>query len=262
VRPSVPWAAVALALLIAPGSHAGAPARGYLDGAPIGYAVPPAPTDPLVIELDLVQVLSQRPAPTSARWLEAATDADAYDAPDIIRRFDDASGRILDEPDRPLLVAMLGKLITDAETYAGVAKADNSRPRPYVEDPSITPCNTHYLAGTERKAYPSGHAMNGYVVALALSAVFPASRPAILARGVRYGDNRVACGVHHPLDVEEGRRLAIAYFAALRSDPAFQADLACAQAEEALVSQKAPLPAACAASRAAILKVRASRGGP
>jgi acid phosphatase (class A) len=96
--------------------------------------------------------------------------------------------------------------------------------------------------------------MNGYVTALVLAQVFPAQREAILARGVRYGDNRVACGVHHPTDVAAGRLLGIAYFNALKANPAFQADLTCAQAEQAFAVSKTPLPAACAATRKAALK--------
>jgi acid phosphatase (class A) len=230
------------------------PTDGYLNLAPLGYATPPAPTDPLALELDLVQVRAAHPSPTAIQWQEAASDADAYIAEDIVRRFDDATGALLYEADRPLLVAMLRKIIIDTGAYAGQAKAANPRPRPYVEDPSITPCNTNYLAGTEQQSYPSGHAMNGYVAAIVLADVFPARRQGILARGVRYGDNRVACGVHHPTDVEAGRLLGIAYYHRLSALPAFEADLKCAQAEEALATSKTPMPAACAASREAILR--------
>jgi hypothetical protein len=227
---------------------------GYLNLAPLGYSVPPAPSDPLALELDLVQVRAAPPAPTSIRWQEAVSDADAYKAEDIIRRFDDATGALLDEADRPLLVGMLRKVIADAGAYVGRAKVNNPRPRPYVEDPTIIGCNLKFLAGTEQQSYPSGHAMNGYVVGLVLSQVFPDRRQAILSRGARYGDNRVACGVHHPSDVQEGRLLGIAYFHKLNDDPTFQADLKCARAEQAFDASKTPLPAICAARRQTRLK--------
>ncbi len=123
-------------------------------------------------------------------------------------------------------------------------------------------CNVRFLAGTEQQSYPSGHAMNGYVVGLVLSEVFPDRRQAILARGARYGDNRVACGVHHPSDVEEGRLLGIAYFNKLSTDPTFQADLKCAQAEQAVSANKTPLPASCMASRQAKLKAMIAPKAP
>ena len=246
--------AAAAAMLADAAMAAPPPTDGYLNLAPLGYATPPAPTDPLALELDLVQVRASHPSPTAIQWQEAASDADAYNAEDIVRRFDDATGALLYEADRPLLVAMLRKIIIDTGAYAGQAKTANPRPRPYVEDPSITPCNTNYLAGTEQQSYPSGHAMNGYVAAVVLADVFPARRQAILARGARYGDNRVACGVHHPTDVEAGRLLAIAYYHRLSDLPAFQSDLDCAKAEEALAETKTPMPAMCAARRMTILK--------
>ena len=85
---------------------------------------------------------------------------------------------------------------------------------------------------------------------------------AILARGARYGDNRIACGVHHPSDVEEGRLLGIAYFNKLSTDPTFQADLKCAQAEQAFTTSKTPLPASCTASRQAKLKAMSATKVP
>jgi acid phosphatase (class A) len=255
MKPLLLGTLAALAMLAASAVVAAPPPTdGYLNLTPLGYATPPAPTDSLALELDLVQVRAAHPSPTAIQWQEAASDADAYNAEDIVRRFDDATGALLYETDRPLLVAMLRKIIIDTGAYAGQAKTTNPRPRPYVEDPSIVPCNTSFLAGTEQQSYPSGHAMNGYVVAIVLADVFPARRQAILARGARYGDNRVACGVHHPTDVEAGRRLGIAYYHSLSALPAFAADLDCAKAEEAFAETKAPMPPACAAHRMTILK--------
>jgi acid phosphatase (class A) len=75
--------------------------------------------------------------------------------------------------------------------------------------------------------------MNGTVVALVLVRLFPDHEQQILARGLRYGDNRVACGVHHVTDVEQGRLLGVAYWQAVEQAPAFLDDIACAREEEA-----------------------------
>ena len=66
-----------------------------------------------------------------------------------------------------------------------------------------------------------------------MAAVMPERKQALLARGIRYGDNRVVCGVHHPTDVDQGRRLAIAYFVKVQLDYQFKRDLACAVEEHA-----------------------------
>jgi acid phosphatase (class A) len=114
-----------------------------------------------------------------------------------------------------------------------------------VEDAAISACNIDYLR--PRESYPSGHSVNGYAAALLLAEVIPQRRQALLARGIRYGTNRVVCGVHHPSDVLEGRLLAIAYLAALKQNADFQRDLACAVREQEIASGgTGQLPPACA----------------
>lgn len=125
---------------------------------------------------------------------------------------------------------MLQKIISDTGDYAGQAKKAAPRMRPYAEDATIVPCDMDYLKPNE--SYPSGHAMNGYVVAAVLSKMIPSRQQAILTRGVRYGDNRIICGVHHPTDVEQGRLLGVAYLEALPANANYEADLACAIEEE------------------------------
>jgi acid phosphatase (class A) len=249
---------IAIAALTGGASSAQPGPGGYLNLAPLSYTAPPGPTDSLVLEMDLGQVRAAIPAPASIQFQEAKADADAYNAEDIVRRFDDSTGQLLYQGDRPLLVAMLKKVIADTGAYVDQVKTANPRSRPYVEDAALAPlvCNMSFLQGKETQSYPSGHAMNGYVTALVLAEVFPDHRSAILARGVRYGDNRVACGVHHPIDVEAGRLLGIAYFERLKDDKAFQADLQCVAAEEAVAEKRpgAMLPSRCAASPASLVK--------
>jgi acid phosphatase (class A) len=226
---------------------------GYLRGAPLDYAVPKPPDSLAVTQIDLVQVRAAQELPTSPQWLEAYADAEAYNSPDIVRRFDDAAGEILDPVARPVLVSMLGKIIEDTRSYAAEAKKASPRPRPYIEDKAIIPCDTAFLKGQE--SYPSGHAMNGYVVAVVLSRVIPSRSERILERGIRYGENRVVCGVHHPTDVIEGRLLGVAYLASLEDNADFQADLKCAVEEDAHVgSSEAALSASCSARSRAILR--------
>ncbi len=252
------WTVIALVAAFAVAASAQAqtppPTGGYLNGAPLGYAPPPKPTDPLVNELDLNRVRAATPAKDSMAFQEAKSDADAYYAKDIVRRFDDATGQLLYQGDRPLLVALLTKVIVDTGAYVDPVKKANGRPRPYIEDPSIPVCEMAYLAGTEHQSYPSGHAMNGYATALILAEVFPDHRNAIVARGVRYGDNRVVCGVHHPIDVDAGRLFGIAYFDKVMLDPKFKADLQCVEAEQALIKDKTPLPKPCADWKAEVLR--------
>jgi acid phosphatase (class A) len=262
MKPFTPFIALAATLALSGQAWtalADAPAAtGYLGGQSIGYTAPPPPTAAAVLEIDLEQVRAAQTNPSSARWLEAFSDAQAYYGADIIRRFGDAAGAPLDPEQRPLLTAMLQRIIVDASAIAQAAKTANSRPRPYVEDPGIAPCNTNFLKPTE--SYPSGHAMNGYVVAKVLGEVFHANSERLLARGLRYGDNRVVCGVHHPIDIQQGRLLGVAYLEILTKNAVYQADLACARQEDAALSPaKIPLSPACAARRQSLIKAAAER---
>ena len=80
---------------------------------------------------------------------------------------------------------------------------------------------------------------------LLLAAVMPERAPLVRARGLRYGGNRIVCGVHHPIDVAEGRRIADATFARLSQEPEFRADLACAIEEHraSIAARTGPRPA-------------------
>jgi len=82
-------------------------------------------------------------------------------------------------------------------------------------------------------SYPSGHATNGYLAGLVLSAVMTDRSTSLMARGERYGQNRVVCGVHYPSDVAEGQQMAKFLFALIVKQPAYQLDLKCALEEDA-----------------------------
>ncbi len=234
-RNIVMWLMAAVSAFGAGTSTAQPAPAGYLGGTPLAYITPSAPTDSEELKLDLLLVRRAAPQKGSLAEQEAIADARAYYARDLIVRFSDAAGTQLDQATHPIATFMLARTLADAGAYAAAEKQRNPRPRPYVEDPSIVPCNTAFLK--DQESYPSGHAMNGYVAALLLGELIPDHQRAILERGVRYGENRVVCGVHHPIDVEQGRRLAIAYVEALRVNKAFIDDFACATVEQQRITQ-------------------------
>ena len=80
-----------------------------------------------------------------------------------------------------------------------------NRPRPFNKDSSLLPC----IHKPKDLSYPSGHATAGYALALVLAKKFPAKRDLILKQGLQIGENRLIGGVHHPSDVEAGRKLAV-----------------------------------------------------
>lgn len=124
-------------------------------------------------------------------------------------------------------------LTGDAKTFMAAMAADSGaatyilkerfdRPRPPLTDPTLHAC-IHLPKG---KAYPSGHATSARLYALVLSELVPARRAQFMAAADAAAAYRVLGGVHHPSDVEAGKRLGDALFAELKLIPAFNAELA------------------------------------
>lgn len=100
-------------------------------------------------------------------------------------------------------------------------KEQNQRPRPFRHDSSLDPC----IGRVGGFAYPSGHAAISRVYALMLSELVPARTPEFLTRASNAAMNRVIGGVHHPSDIEAGKRLGDMLFPQFGRDPAFQAQM-------------------------------------
>jgi len=254
--------AVVAGLLFAatPPTHAADVAfTGYLNGADIGYLVPPAPDNNSKTGIrDLRAVIAAQLQPSAMRT-EAYEDAAAYDYDELLPHFSVAAGTSLNLHTRPILAHMLNMVLQDVGGYVGLAKNAKERARPYLEDRKIIPCETDYLRSSDLRSYPSGHSANGYSAALLLSAVMPERTPLLMARGVRYGENRIICGVHHPTDVLQGQKIAAAYFKRVVSNDRYQVDLVCAVEEHRssiavrTVSLPPPYSAKCAALAASYI---------
>ena len=239
----------ATALMSAPGE---AQAPGYLNGAPLSYEVPPPPPKGSpVAEMDLTLARALRAIPGSREEDEAIADAQAYFPSDVIPRFNEAAHVQFTPKSRPIMFYMLSRALPEAGRYLRHWKETYPRERPYVGDTSIKPCFERFLKQNE--SYPSGHAENGMAAGLLIAEVNPEQRQALIARGIRYGQNRVVCGVHYASDVFQGQLVGADYVARLLKDPSFRQDLDCARAEQRRAEQDdarktmEALPARCEA---------------
>ena len=97
-----------------------------------------------------------------------------------------------------------------ADVYATVganaylAKSIYKRPRPYDFDGSLAPC----ISREKSYAYPSGHTMTARLTARILSSYYPNKAASLMKRADEFSLQRVVGGVHHPSDVEAGKKLS------------------------------------------------------
>ena len=111
---------------------------------------------------------------------------------------------------------MAKDLIDQTITIVDPFKNEYNRPRPYVTDPTLTPC---IQEPGKYRAYPSGHAVAGVVLSHALAKLFPAKKDQIMKQGIQIGMNRILGGVHHPTDVQAGQDLGEQISEQLLSEP-------------------------------------------
>ena len=83
-----------------------------------------------------------------------------------------------------------------------IAKTVFKRPRPYLANPQIHPC----IPFEKSYAYPSGHTTVSRVFARVLSRIYPSRAAAFMKRADEVAHNRILGGVHHPSDIEAGKK--------------------------------------------------------
>lgn len=130
----------------------------------------------------------------------------------------------------PLTAALGERIDGDSSANGRVAKKIFHRLHPYTFDQSLhTACKPHHAP--EADAYPSGHALRGWLLGLTLAEMVPEKRQEIFVRAADYAHNRLVCGMHYPSDVEASKPLAYAIHALMTRSPAYRRDLTAARAE-------------------------------
>ncbi len=71
------------------------------------------------------------------------------------------------------------------------------RPRPLLTMTDVRTAGEHFLANS----FPSGHTASGFAFALAVSSVYPKTRPYLLVLATAIGLSRIYLGSHFPVDV-------------------------------------------------------------
>jgi acid phosphatase (class A) len=121
----------------------------------------------------------------------------------------------------PEAAAIFKRVQGETDGVAADIKDMFKRQRPFHTDKALDPC----LGRIGGLAYPSGHATISRLFALMLSDLVPARKKEFFARADAAALDRVIGGVHHPSDIEAGKKLAEMLYRRYRKSPVFMADM-------------------------------------
>jgi len=197
----------------------------HLDKLPLEtmIAAPPAPGSETVkaefAELHRLQ---------DTRTPEQVKAAQADDAEEDIFVYRTVLGASFNAESLPQTAKLSAHVHGDEPVASDGLKTLFERPRPYQVDATLHPvCKVT----TAHNAYPSGHTLSGYLLALTLIQIVPEKKEEILKRAADYAHNRLVCGVHTASDLEASRLIAYAMFGSIMQEPRFQQELAAARTE-------------------------------
>jgi acid phosphatase (class A) len=108
---------------------------------------------------------------------------------------------------------------SDINYFSYQEKTHFNRKRPYAENDAVVPCPN--VKKENSPAYPSGHTTVARVFARLLSKIDPSRKHEFKARGDQIAMDRVMSGLHHPSDIEAGKKLGDEVYGALMKNESF-----------------------------------------
>ena len=150
------------------------------------------------------------------RAAQALRDA-VYGLETILTEFEEAFGMKVTKDDTPEIYKVLREGTATCDSICTLPKTRYGRMRPFIR------FNEHTLAPeleeelNPRKSFPSGHTLLGWSSALLMMEINPDRANEILARGYRYGENRVVVGAHWQSDTDAARFAASSAYSRLHT---------------------------------------------
>lgn len=171
---------------------------------------------------------------STPRGVQAALDEVQW----MSKAFSGSAGFVIGPEECPEIFKLVEGAKKDANEVNKAAKDYYHRERPFVHfgEPSLVP--EYDAEYADLWSYPSGHTVRGWVYAFTLALVVPDSTEALISRAQEYAINRVICGRHYKSDIDAALVEATAVMCRLMSNEAFQAQLARAREEYALIKEK------------------------
>ena len=164
------------------------------------------------------------------RAAQAARDA-VYGLETILTEFEEAFGMKITKDDTPEIYKVLLEGTATCDSICTLPKTRYGRTRPFVR------FNEHTLVPelegelNPHKSFPSGHTLLGWSSALLMMEINPDRANEILARGYRYGENRLVVGAHWQSDTDAARLAASAAYARLHTSERFLEQMRLARQE-------------------------------
>jgi acid phosphatase (class A) len=172
-----------------------------------------------------------------ARAEQAKRDA-VYGLATILTEFEEAFGMKVTKEDTPEIYKVLLEGTATCDSICTLPKTKYGRTRPYVlfGEHTLMPELEEEL--NPHKSHPSGHTLLGWSSALLMMEINPDRANEILARGYRYGENRVVVGAHWQSDTDAARLAASAAYAKLHTSERFLEQMK--KAREEFKAKKTP----------------------
>jgi len=164
------------------------------------------------------------------RAAEATRDA-VYGLPTILAEFEEAFGMKISAEETPEIYKVLLEGTATCDSICTIPKATYMRRRPFMVFNEATLYPEDEPALRKNGSYPSGHTLLGWSAALLMSEINPDHATEILARGYRYGENRLVVGAHWQSDTDAARLAASAAYARLHTSERFLEQMKKARAE-------------------------------
>ncbi len=161
---------------------------------------------------------------------EAKRDA-VYGLPTILTEFEEAFGMKISKEETPEIYKVLLEGTATCDSICTIPKKTYMRRRPFMvfNEPTLYPEDEEALR--KNGSYPSGHTILGWSSALLMMEINPERATEILARGYRYGENRLVVGAHWQSDTDAARLAASAAYARLHTSERFLEQMKKARAE-------------------------------
>lgn len=176
--------------------------EGWIDRIDLERLVPPWPARNSQLEKDeLAEIHRVQTRATAAEKALAKQDDVTY-GPAI---FSAVLGPKFDLAKLPKTKLVMNRAMDVDRPDSSAAKKYFRRPRPWIADPTIQTCNPHDSV-EPLTAYPSGHAMEVFILGVVLANLIPEKAQAILARASQYSEARILCGFHYRSDITAGQQ--------------------------------------------------------